>query len=90
MKIKLSVETKKYLSVKLTFERVIISILIVFSVISIVTIIAQKEETRKLKSEVKFQNSLLENINYSISELENENSKLQDKVKSLEYRLHDR
>jgi cell division protein FtsL len=63
--------TNNFIAIKLTFERIAITVLFVFCISLTVLFVKQKREIQKLKSEINQQETSLKNVDGRVDDLEN-------------------
>lgn len=63
--------TNNFIAIKLTFERIAITVLFVFCISLAVLFVKQKREIQKLKSEINQQETSLKNVDSRVDDLEN-------------------
>lgn len=66
--------TNKFIAIKLTLDRIAISILLVFCISITVLFVKQKKEIQILKSEINQQETSLKNVYIRVDDLEIQNS----------------
>jgi predicted nucleic acid-binding Zn-ribbon protein len=84
-----TMRTNNFFAIKLTFERIAITLLLVFCISITVLFVKQKKEIQQLKSEINQQETSLRNVDSRVDDLENQNSDLENKINDLESRIDD-
>lgn len=86
---KKSMKTENFFAIKLNMTRITISILLVFSIISVVIHVKNNKLLTQLKSDLTTQQCLSGNLESRLDDLESKNIDLESQNSDLENRIND-
>lgn len=78
-----------FIAIKMTFEKIAITIVLIFCIFISILFIRQKKDIQQLKSEITRQENLIRNVGGRTDDLENQNSDLEGQINNLESRVDD-